>query len=293
MLASVLVLVWPAAPAHAAVGVRTTRAIEFAASAAPGVLTWTQAPRSRPNAFRALAKIGSRSPVRLNARGTRGFVSSGAVDEPGNRIAYWQHRGTKGNIKIFNVDSGRRRSVFVNTAAHEWGASVSGKRLLFARGRYGAPMRLYVANLQTRNVRRVARVDSGIFLEPGDLSGRWVTWTRCAGFRNCSIIRLNVRTGNRKVLGNPRDRSQFGASVLPSGQVFYGESRNYDTCASALRLFKARRQGGRAHLDTLPSGTSIGGTSVRRVSSSRVHVYYDRYRCSTGAWDIYRIRARA
>jgi hypothetical protein len=292
-MASVLVLGLPATPAHAAVGVRTTRAIEFAASSAPGVLTWTQAPRSRPGAFRALAKLGGSSPIRLNPRGTTGLVSSGAVDEGGNRIAYWQHRGTKGNIKIFKVDSRTRRSVFVNTAAHEWGASISGKRLLFARGRFGSPMRIYLANLRTRNVRRLARVDSGVFLEPGDLSGRWATWTRCNGFRNCSVTRLNVRTGNSKVMGNPRNRSQFGASVLPNGVVFYGESSNYDTCASRLRLFKVRRGGGRVHLDTLPDGLSIGGTSVRRVSSSAVHLYHDRYRCSTGAWDIYRMRARA
>jgi hypothetical protein len=289
----VLVLVLPVGPAHAAQGVRTTRALEFAASSAPGVLTWTQAPRSRPGAFRALAKIGGRAPVPLNSRGTRGYVSTGAVDEGGNRIAYWQHRGSKGNIKIYKVNSGRRRSVFVNTAGHEWGASISGDRLLFARGRYGATMRMFVANLRTHRVRRLVRVASGGFLEPGDISGRWVTWTRCAGFRNCSVTRLNLRTGNRTVLGNPRDRSQFGASVLPNGLVFYGESSNYDTCASRLHLFKARRQGGRVHLDTLPRGTSIGGTSVRRVSSSAAHVYYDRYRCSTGGWDIYRIRAGA
>lgn len=291
---SMLLLLAPVTPAHAATGVRTTRAVEFAPSAGRGALAWTEAPRAHPMRTRAMARLGDGSAFRLSARGQRGFTAGGAIDEGGNRIAYWQHDGGKGNIKIFKVSSRNRRPVrFVNTARHEWGASVSGKRLLFARGRYGGTMTLLLGNLDNHNVRRLARVGSSGYLQPGDVSGRWATWTRCRGFRNCSVIRLNVRNGNRKVLGNPKSRSQFASSVLRNGKVFYGESRNYATCGSALRLYKAPRSGPRSHLETLPSGTSIAMTSVKRVSSSAAHVYFDQSRCSTGAFNIYRIRAGA
>lgn len=290
----VIVLVTPLLPASAAVGVRTTRAIEFGPSAAEGVVAWTQAPRSDPRSFRALARVGGGSPFRLNARGTRGFTAGGAVTEDGGRIAYWQHRSGNGNIKILNVRTRTRRSVgVVNTAGHEWGASVSGRWLLFARGRHGGTMRVYVANLRTGNVRRLARVGSNGYLQPGDVSGRWVTWTTCAGFRNCSITRYNLRTGTRTKLANPLDRSQFAPSVLANGTVFYGESGNNATCATRLRIYKAPLAGGRTRLTTLPSGTSIATTSVRRVSSSAADVLYDQMRCDTGASDIYRARVRA
>lgn len=290
---SVMVLVTPLLPAHAAVGVRTTRAIEFGGSAAEGVMAWTQAPRSNPTSVRALARIDGSSPIRLNPRGTRGFTAGGAVAENGNRIAYWQHRGGKGNIKLFNVSARTRRSVgLVNTPGHEWGASLSGRWLLFARGRYGGTMRLFVANLRTGNIRRLARVGSNGYLQPGDVSGRWVTWTTCAGFRNCSIVRYNLRTGNRKVLGNPQDRSQFASSVLNNGTVFYGESGNNATCATRLRIYKAPLGSRRSRITTLPAGTSIAMTSVKRVSSTSVDVFYDQAYCDTGASDIYRNRVR-
>lgn len=291
VLVAVMVLFLSVVPAHAAVGVRTSRAIEFGPSAGQGVLAWTQAPRSAPTRFRAMAIIGNGSPIRLSGSGRRGFTAGGGVEENGNRIAYWEHRNGKGNIKIFNVGARTRRSVgLVNTSAHEWGASLSGNRLLFGRGRHGGTMRIFVANLNTGNVRRLARVGSSGYLQPGDVSGDWATWFRCAGFRNCSVIRRNLRTGRQQVLGNPRDRSQFGSSVMPNGTVFYGEAGNYATCSTRLKIFKAPRGSARARVTTLPSGTSISMTSWRRASASAVSVYYDQSRCDNGASNIYRVR---
>lgn len=287
---AVAVLAVPLLPAHAADGIRTTTAVETAPSAGPGMLAWTQSPRSNPLQTKALLKRDG-NVIRLNSRGTKGFTAGGAIDEGGGRVAYWQHVGGKGNIKIYSVKTRRRGSPdFINTTRHEWGASISERRVLFARGRYGGPMQVLLANLDTRTVRRLARVDSSGYLQPGDISGRWVTWTRCAGFRNCRVVRYNIRSGNRVVLGNPQRRSQFASSVLRNGTVFYGESNNYATCNSTLRIFKKPRSAERRRLTTLPSDTSISVTSVRRLTSSRVAVFYDQGRCDAPRSDIYRIR---
>ena len=280
----------PLLPAHAATGVRTTEALEFAPSAVPGALAWTQAPRSRPSRANAYLKESGTSPRRLNARGTKGYTTGGAIDESGSRVAYWQRSGASANIKFFNRATGRRSAPrFVNTSRHEWGAAVSGKWLLFARGRYGGPMSVHVANLQTKSVRRLARVRSGGYLAPGDVSGRWATWTRCSGFRNCSILRENLKTKGRVRLPNPRGLSQFASSVLRNGTVFYGESRNNATCDSTLRIYRKPAAGNRTHVATLTSGTSISATSAARVSASRVAVYYDQQRCDSPRANIYRV----
>lgn len=290
VVAALVALVLPIAPASAADAVRASRDIESNPSAGPGMLAWSQAPRSNPAQMRALLKRNG-TITRLNSRGTTGFVASGAIDEGGGRVVYWQRENARGNIKIYSVKT-RRRSTprFINTDRHEWGASISERRVLFARGRHGGRMQVLLANLDTRTVRRLASVDSPAYLQPGDISGRWVTWTRCTGFRNCRVIRYNIASGNRVVLSNPRNPSQFGASVLRNGTVYYGESANYNTCSSPLRIFAKPRSGERRRLTTLPSETSIGVTSVRRLSSSRVAVFYDQHRCDAPRSNIYRIR---
>lgn len=287
---TVTALVVPLLPAHAADGVRTSTAVETSPSAGPGMIAWTQSPRSNPQQTKALLKHDGNI-VRLSSRGTKGFTAGGAIDEGGGRVAYWEHVGGKGNIKIYSVKTRRRGSPdFINTARHEWGAAISGARVLFARGRYGGPMHIFLANLDTRTVRRLARVNSSGYLQPGDISGRWVTWTRCAGFRNCRVVRYNIASGSRVVLSNPMRRSQFSSSVLRNGTVFYGESGNFNTCNTTLRIFKKPRSSERRRLTTLPSGTSIAYTSVRRLTSSRVAVFYDQIRCDAPRANIYRIR---
>ena len=294
-LLAALLMALPAPSAEAATGVRTSRAVEFGPSAAQRVLAWTRAPRSRPRRFRAYLRLGSASPFRLSARGTKGFTAGGAVEENGNRVAYWEHSGGKGNIKIFHVGSRRRTAPgFVNTARHEWGAAISGKWLLFARGRDTGPMRVFIANLERRTVRRLARVGSGGYLAPGDVTGRWATWTRCPGYRSCRVVRQNLRTGNRLVVPNPRDQSHFAPSVLGNGTVVYAESGSLVTCGTRARLFVKPRSGERRRFETLPAGTSTGTTAVRRVSSSRVHVFWDQMPCADfDVSNIYRTRIAA
>ena len=291
VVVTTVALAVPLTAAYAADGVRTTRAIEVSPSAGPGAFAWTQAPRSSPQAADAYLQRPGRSRMRLNARGTKGFTAGGAVDEGGGRVAYWQRPGSRADIKLFNLSTGRRTAPgFVNTARHEWGASVSGRWLLFARGRYGGTMTIHLANLRTHRIRRLAQVGDSGYLQPGDVSGRWAVWTRCADFRSCRTIRYNSRSGSSRTLANPRDRSQFGASVLRNGTVFYAESRNISSCGSKLRLFKKTLAGARRNFQTLPVGVSVGVTSTKRVSSSRVAVYYDPQRCDRPKADIYRVR---
>lgn len=291
-----MVMLLPLLPAHAADGVRATRAVEVSPATARRHLAWTQAPRSAPTRFDAFFKRAGGTTRRLNARGTAGFTTGGAIDEDGSTVAYWQRRDAKGDIKFYDVSSGRRRSASgrVNTRRyHEWGAAISGPWLLFARGRYGGSMRIFLLNRSTGNRRLLARSGGSGYLQPSDVTGRFATWTRCwDDFSRCRNYRYNSRTANATPLRNPHGRHQFAASVLGNGTVYFAESGYIHGCGSPLRVYRQKLSGDRRRLTTLADGTSIGATSVRRVSSSRVAVTYDRQRCDRPVADIYRIRVR-
>lgn len=154
-------------------------------------------------------------------------------------------------------------------------------------------MKVLLANRQTRSVRRLASVSSGGYLQPDDVTGAWATWTRCSGFRNCRVVRLNLRNGERQFLPNPYARSQFASSVLRDGTVFHAESSNIATCNSRLRIFKKPVSKSRTRVQTLASGWSISVTSLRRVTSRSVDVFYDAVRCDSPRADIYRVRVAA
>ncbi len=285
----------PLLPAHAADGVRTTRAFEISGSAAGRHLAWTQATRRRPNHYNAMFKPGGGTARRLNARGTQGFTTGGAIDEDRSTLAYWQRVHRRADIKLYDISSGRRHSApgAVNTRRHEWGAAVSDRWLLFARGSYGSRMKIFLFNRATGNLRRLARGSSTTYLQPGDVTGRFATYTRCRNdFAGCRDYRYNSRTGNTQALRNPLGRHQFASSVTANGAVYFAESRHIQRCNSRLKIWRQSASGNRKRLTTLAEGTSIGTTSVRRLSRSRVAVYYDRSYCSRFVSDIYRIRVR-
>ncbi len=138
-------------------------------------------------------------------------------------------------------------------------------------------------------MRLLARGGSGVLLQPGDVTGRWATWTKCPSWTRCRNFLHDIRNDHETRLPNPRGRSQFAPSVLADGTVIYGESRNINTCGSRLRLFEEPRPGERRRISTLGDGFSISTTSSRRRSSSRIAVYYDRVRCDLTPADIYRV----
>lgn len=285
----------PTAAAVAADGVRTTRALEYAPSKGRGVFTWTQAPRSNPGAARAYLKRPGRSPIRLNASGTKGFTIGGAAAENGEKVAYSQRSGDQGDLWLYDVSTGRRNFVdAVNTATHEYGAAVSGKWLLFGRGRPHGRKKILLHNRRTGRTRLLDEVGARRFVEPGDVTGRWVVWTRCAaGEDPCRIVRYNIRSKTARGLHVPRGKSQMGASVLGNGTVFFGESGHLLRCGHRLRIYRKRLTGERRHLLTLPEDTSLGATSVRRTADNRVALYYDTPRCSTFSSNIYRTRVNS
>ncbi|MDP9405311.1 MAG: hypothetical protein M3O86_01745 [Actinomycetota bacterium] len=102
-------------------------------------------------------------------------------------------------------------------------------------------MRVLLFNLRSRKLQRLDHGGDGTLLQPGDVSGKWVTWTRCRSPKRCRTLRYDVRSNDVTKLPNPRRRSQFGASVLPGGTEFYGESRNIATCGSRLAAIQEAR----------------------------------------------------
>lgn len=285
------VILVPLTPASAGDGVRTTRALETQPSAVRGYLAWTQRPNADSEAYTVYLKPAGAAKRRVNAKGTKGFTTGGAVDESGTTVAFGQRVDAVGNVKLYDIATRRRRNppAGVNTRrGHEWGASISGDWLLFGRGRCCESMKVLLFNLATGEKRRLASATGGTLLQPEDVTGRYATFTRCVSFKHCRVVRYDIRTKRSTVLPNPNDRSQFGSSVLADGTVFYGESGNIATCRSRLRLFRQPMSGSRQRLETLGEGLSIATTSPQPLAGGRVALHYDPARCDGLRADIHR-----
>ena len=58
----------------------------------------------------AYVKPAGASKRRLNARGTKGFTTGGAIDERGTTVAFGQRVDLVGNVKLYDIATGRRRN---------------------------------------------------------------------------------------------------------------------------------------------------------------------------------------
>ncbi|MGH2756736.1 MAG: hypothetical protein ACRDI3_03000 [Actinomycetota bacterium] len=267
-------------------GVRTTKAIEILPVPGSTFLAWTQAPASHPKRLAVFAKRRGGSRFRVSARGAKGFTAGGAMD--GSRLIYSQRRRNRANLKLIDLST-RNRSALpaaINTRKHEWGASLSGDWVLFARTTFSSSTeRVFLFNIATKQKRLLAETRGRAYSQPGSVSGNYASWIRCRRFSTCRAFRYDIAARTKTKIVNPNSKAQYATSVTSDGTVYYAESNNIATCSSRVNVYRKRLGAARTKLFSLRRGRDVSSTGAL-VADSNTSLYFDRFICRTGAADI-------
>jgi len=289
VLAAVAVTAADAAVRQTPEPVRATRLDEQNPAAAAGVVAWTQNSRARPRHYDAYVKVGAGTPMKINARGTEGWL--GGID--GARLVYQQvsARG-QSDLKLFDLSMRRRATVpaGINTKRWEWHPTISSDWLLFGRGIiYGAnTQQVILRNLATGEQRVLDSIRSRrAVLFAGQVSGNFVAWAKCPNQRRCDVFRYDIAAGTKTEIPNPGGRNQYAPSVTAAGTIYF--MRSGTGCGASAELMRASLAGPTALVYSFPEGQDASITHSVSESPIATVVYYDRVSCRTERSDIFRI----
>lgn len=285
-----VLLAVPAAGALTQQGVRTTRASEVEPAAARGYLSWSQNSLAHRNHYDVFVKHGAAPKLRVNPRGTQGFLWGGAID--GTTLVYSQFRSGSADLRFFDLVARTRSTpANVNTGASENGASLSGNRLLFRRTSFATSTeRILLRDLSGGTTRQLAMTTGRAYAQPGTVAGDYATWFTCSTFSRCRVWRDDLSDLDPPVrIPNPTGSSQYAPSVTPDGTLYFVESENVVCRSVHPRLVRIRPTGARAVLVRFGRNRDPAITSPVANANGSTWVYYDRYRCGTGVADVYRV----
>jgi hypothetical protein len=284
-------MLWPTVVASGK-PVITSKNYDTTPAASGTHLAWAQSTTRAPKHFNAFVKRFGKKRHRLNRRGTQGFLGPGGIDA--GTLAYSERAGRRGNIFFYDLATRKRsRPQGVNTKKHEWGASIWGSYILFARTRF-SDVRETVLLLDSSNgtTRKLAKAPGSAIAQPGTVDGNYAAWSKCPVRRRCNTALLDIAADDRTKLPNPRGRVQLPAAVDERGVVYYAEYEGVFTgCGSGTTIFRDPLHAKRKAVLRLPSGFGTSTISPARHNGRRV-LYYDRIDCSANTSDIYRTPAR-
>jgi hypothetical protein len=280
-----VVLVAGAVPAAATVTVKpliaTTRN-EQEPAGQPGTLAWSRNSQAHPHHYDVVVKMGNASPTRMNASRTTGFM--GGVDGPTAVFQQVRHN-EESDIKLYDIPSGHRSNPpgNVNTGHWEYWPSLSGDFILFGR-QFPRTLKRVVLLLD-RSTGDLSILDSvkgkHTFLGPGQVSGDFATWYRCAP--QCNVFRYRIST-ERKVRAPNPGKYQYAPSVDADGTVFFG--RSGQGCGTHVKLMRYPRGGTPSAVVRFADGIDFLDTYAF-TDGSRTNVLFDRTNCKKQTSDIY------
>jgi hypothetical protein len=254
-------------------------------------IAWAQNSRAHPRHYDAYLKHGTDPSIRLNTVG-QGYM--GGIDPP--NVVYQQIRRGQSSIRFYDIDSATRPAApaGVNTANWEWRPSISGDWLLFGRSSVSSPAQaIRLHNVMTSEQRSIATASSSrrTILWPGQVNGDWVVYSRCNPV--CSVFRYNITAETTVAMQKPattRPRWQYAPSVSSDGTVYL--ARSGSGCGALgvkiVRYGLSDPATGRV-VAGLGAGRDTQFSYARDNTDGSVDVFYDRYTCSTGRADIYRV----
>lgn len=265
------------------VGVRTTRAQEARPSADADHLAWTQVARRAATLF---LKPRGEPRKRVNRPRTNGY--SGGFE--GGTFVYQETRGRRSDLQLYDLATGGRSAppAGVNTRNWEWHPTISGDWLLFARAHLSGRADLVVLrNLVTGETRVLDRLRwrRGTVAEAGQVNGNYAVWFRCTPA--CDVFRHDIAAGTTTRIGNPGRRQQYDPSVTSDGTVYFVQSGR--GCGTSVRLVRQPLAGPRRALASLGGGRDSAHTYALENANGTTTVFFDRVRCSTGAWDVLKV----
>jgi hypothetical protein len=271
--------------------VLTTRLDEQNPAAGGGYIAWSRNSRARRRHFDAYVRQGRGRTIRLNARGTQGWI--GGIS--GTRLVYQQAVRNRSDLKLFDLARRTRSNPprGFNTRSWEWHPTVSGEWVLFARSSDEAHY-VILRSLTTGRqlvLDRLTDPSRGAELEPGQVNGNFAVWTKCVSGTECIVFRYGLAQGTKTGFEAPPGRLHYGASVTAAGTVYLGRSGR--GCGNRVELW-------RYPLDDQPSllvrfrrgqdfRFSYAVTLPPQRETAVNEVYYDRVRCARTSWDIYKV----
>jgi hypothetical protein len=267
------------------IAVRATRAQEAVPSADAEHLAWSQATR-RSRGYQLYMQRSGEPKVRVNRPRTQGY--SGGFD--GETFVYQEVRGMRSNLQFYDVGDGGRSAppAGVNTRHWEWHPTVSGDWLLFGRSNGAARVDLVLLrNLATGETRRLGRLRWGrrTIAEPGQVNGNYAVWYRCTPA--CDVFLYDIAAGTTTRIPNPNRRQQYDPSVTSDGTVYFVRSGR--GCGASVRLVRHPIGGPSKVLATLGSGRDSFHTYALENDDGTTSLFFDRVRCSTGAFDVLKL----
>jgi hypothetical protein len=275
--------------------VLSTGASEFQPSASPGYLAWAEAPKTHPDRVNAYARPNGQPRIRMNAPGTYGFTTGGAID--GTTAVYGERLDAMqpGDLKFFDLVTGRRTDPppGVNTTRyHEWGGSLAGDWLLFDRETISTSTeRIVLFNLRTRQAKQLDIARGRAYAQAGSVRGNYAVWIKCSRSTRCNTYVHDISAGTTQAVPNPAHKAQYAASVTSGGVVYFAESSSV-ACGSGLALWRYPLGGVRTKVLSLGKGRDVSETSPLVNPDGSTTLFYDRYACRTGRADIFKVDLR-
>lgn len=235
-----------------------------------GWVTWSQSVDSSAWDYNVYAQKGSAKPVKVSRRssaeddGWSVGPLGGGID--GSRIVYTE-RGLDFayDLYVFDLSSGRRTRLpkAVNSDTFELHPTISGAWVLFGRDS-GFRTWVFLYNLRTLELRLLARTreESGYYVEPGQVNGRFATWSRWGGPDDeGNVFRYDIRTKVSTKIPRPIPFTYQGdSSVGVDGTVYY--ERSSPSCGYDAELARYPVGGPAESLHAFPPGHDMGSTFV-------------------------------
>ena len=281
-----LVFALDAAPL-ALVAVRATTAQEVNPSADPTHLAWSQYPRLR-SAFVSLFMQETGGPrVRVNRLRTHGWGGSFV----GDSFVYQELRGRQSNLQLYDVVTGLRSAPppGVNTLAWEWAPTMTANHLLFGRALINQGLdRVLLRDLGTGSTLMLDQIrfrNGSVWL--GQVSGSYAVWYRCVNrTRRCNVLMRDIAAGTTTMIPNP-GRQHYSPSVTSDGTVYF--IRSGRGCGNTVQVVRRPLGGPSKVIAAVGAGRDVQTTFALENGDGTTTVYFDRVRCATRAWDVFRV----
>jgi hypothetical protein len=277
------------------IAVKATGYSEVSPAAGGEWLAWARGQERGPSPYDVWAERAGGRPFRVNPFDTQAYT--GGID--GNRLIY-QLIPVLDRSDLRLYDLARRRHLRlprgVNSPRWECCGTLSGDWLLYSRGRILTKntQLVLLRNLATGELRVLDRLrNRRSALSAGQVNGNYAVWMKCHPEPRCVIRRHDISARSTMTLPLVPGKVVYSPSVSSDGTAYY--VRSNQGCGRAVELIRERVGGAAQVLQPLPGRYDVDITyTVFRPGGGPVaqpfnEVYYDRVRCGTDRWDIFRV----
>jgi hypothetical protein len=242
-----------------------------------GFLAWAQTRPGHPQQYSVWIRPTGQHAMRITPEA--GVAFAGGID--GTTLVYQQSiGGRRSGIRFYDLATGvsRPAPAAVNSAAEQFGPSLSGRWLLFTRQFSGPTVwKVLLYDRQTGHLRTLDRV-SGPFAhlaQSGQVAGDYATWQVCTPY--CKVFEYRISTRQTWFVPDPDRHFQYAPSVTVDGSVWFAESH---AACGHVTIRRYRPGGQPVTVAALPAHTDLSFTSARPLQGGRVQLLYDATSCA-------------